>query len=253
MGSSDFDGRIVIVTGAEGGIGSAIARAFLAAGAQVYLTGVRAEAGAALAGELGPRAAYLELDVTQPAAWQRVVEHIVQRHGHVDVLVNNAGYLKPGLTLETTSLEEWRRHFAVNTESVLIGCQAVLPHLARQGSIVNVASAVGVRLHADAPAYGVSKAANIALTRVAAQYCGRLGRGIRVNAVLPGPVDTAMMRSNVATEEQFRALEAALVAKYPMERIGQPADIARAVLFLASPQSAYVNGAALTVDGGQTA
>ncbi len=250
---SEFAGRIVLVTGAEGGIGSETARAFIAAGADVCVTGLGRETGAALAAALGARAQYETLDVTKPADWQRVVAQLVARHGKVDVLVNNAGYLKPGLTLETTSLDEWHRHFAVNTDSVLLGCQAVLPHLARDGAIVNVASAVGVRLHAEAPAYGVSKAATIALTRVAAQYCGRLGRGIRVNAVLPGPVDTAMMRSNVSSDEQFKALEAALVAKYPMERIGLPTDIARAVLFLASAQSSYINGAALTVDGGQTA
>lgn len=250
-----FKDKVVIVSGADGGIGSAIAAQFVSAGAQVYLSGVHGESGRALAAQMGDRAAYLDLDVSSEAQWQAVIATVIGTHGRLDVLVNNAGYLKPGLTIETTSLADWRQHYAVNADGPFLGCKhAILAMKDRGGgAIVNIASAVAVRFHADSPAYGASKAAAIALTRIAAIHCGQNKYGIRVNAVLPGPVDTPMMRSNVASDAEFVRLETLLTQKYPMERIGTPTDIANAVLFLASDQAAYVNGAMFSVDGGQSA
>jgi 3(or 17)beta-hydroxysteroid dehydrogenase len=252
---AEFAGRTVIVTGAEGGIGAEISAQFAAAGARVHATGIRSERGRELAARLGAAVTWHELDVTDEAAWIRVVAEVVARHGRLDVLVNNAGFLEAGLTVEDTSLADWRRHFAVNTDGAFLGCKHAILSMKQTGggAIVNVCSAVAVRLHPQSPAYGVSKAALLAWTRVAALHCGQRKYGIRVNAVLPGPIDTEMMRSNVASEAEFEALRSMLIAKYPMERIGAPADVANAVLYLASEKSAYVNGVAFAVDGGQSA
>ena len=250
-----FTDKVVMVTGADGGIGSQIASQFAAAGARVYLSGVHAESGRELAARLGSKATSLELDVRSEAQWKTAIASVLATHGRLDILVNNAGYLKPGLSIENTSIADWRQHYAVNADGPFLGCKhAILAMKDRGGgAIVNIGSAVAMRLHADSPAYGASKAAAIALTRIAAIHCGQNKYSIRVNAVLPGPIDTAMMRSNAATAAEFEKLEAMLIRKYPMERIGLPADIANAVLFLASDQASYVNGACFAVDGGQSA
>ncbi len=252
---AEFENRVVAVTGAEGGIGSEIAAQFAAAGAHVIVTGIRADQGHALALRLGPQSQFIKLDVSQDADWRRMMAAVLATHGQIDVLVNNAGYLKAGLDLENTSLDEWRAHFAVNADGMFLGCQHAIKAMKDKGggAIVNVSSAIAARLHADSPAYGVSKSAVLALTRVAALHCGHRRYGIRVNAVLPGPIDTHMMRSNVASAADFAELSSMLIQKYGLARIGSPKDIAAAVLYLASPKSEYVNGAMLAVDGGQSA
>jgi 3(or 17)beta-hydroxysteroid dehydrogenase len=254
-GMLEFEGRSVLVTGADGGIGSAIAAHFVAAGARVFLTGVRGDEGRDVAARLGSQASYLELDVTDESQWADAIAQVLALHGRLDVLVNNAGYLQAGLTIENTSLAEWRQHYAVNADGCFLGCKHAILAMKSSGggAIVNVASAVAVRLHAESPAYGASKAAALALTKIAAMHCGHRKYRIRVNAVLPGPVDTAMMRKNVSSQTEFERLEAMLIQKYPMDRIGTPTDIANVVLFLASDKADYVNGAAFAADGGQSA
>ncbi len=250
----EFGGKTVLVTGADGGIGSEIAAQFVATGAMVFLTGIRPDNGREVAARLGANAAFLELDVTRDEQWTNSIAAVLAAQGRLDVLINNAGYLKPGLTIENTSLADWRQHYAVNADGPFLGCKHAILTMKTTGggAIVNVASAVAMRLHAESPAYGASKAAALALTKIAALHCGQHKYGIRVNAVLPGPVDTAMMRSNVSSQTEFERLEAMLIQKYPMDRIGTPTDIANAVLFLASDKAAYVNGAAFSVDGGQS-
>jgi 3(or 17)beta-hydroxysteroid dehydrogenase len=251
---NDFQDRTVLVTGGDGGVGAAVGAQFVARGATVVLAGIRPGPGASIAAALGPASCYVELDVRREADWERVIGDVVARHGRLDVLVNNAGYLKAGLSIEDTSLDEWRAHFAVNSDGAFLGCKHAI--LAMQGSgggaIVNVSSAVAVRMHWQSPAYGVSKAALLATTRVAALHCNHHRYGIRVNAVLPGPVDTDMMRSNVAGAAEFEQMARFLREKYAMARIGVPDDVAGIIVFLASDQAAYVTGAAFTVDGGQS-
>ncbi len=250
----DFAGRRVLVTGGDGGVGAAIGAQFAARGARVILAGIRPEQGAAAAARLGDAAEYVALDVGDEADWQRVVAAAQARHGGLDVVVNNAGYLRPGLTFEDTTLEEWRRHFAVNADGAFLGCKhGILAMKGRGGAIVNVSSAVALRLHPQAPAYGASKATILAITRMAAQHCNHARYGIRVNCVLPGPIDTEMMRSNVQSAAEFARVSQFLVDKYGLPRIGVPDDVASLVLFLASDAAAYVNGGAFTVDGGQSA
>ena len=220
----------------------------------MILAGIRPDLGAAAAAGLGTAACYVELDVRREAHWERAIGDVVARHGRLDVLVNNAGYLRPGLSIEDTTLEEWQAHFAVNSDGALLGCKHAILAMKRSGggAIVNVSSAVAVRMHWQSPAYGVSKSAILATTRVAALHCNHHRYGIRVNAVLPGPIDTEMMRSNVASVAEFEQMAALLRGKYGMARIGVPDDVANIVTFLASRQAAYVTGAAFTVDGGQS-
>jgi 3(or 17)beta-hydroxysteroid dehydrogenase len=218
------------------------------------LTGIRGEDGHALVAELGDRARYLDLEVSEESHWSRVMGEVLGRHGRLDVLVNNAGWLKPGLTLENTSLVDWRRHFAVHADGTFLGCKHAILSMKDTGggSIINVASAVALRVHSQSPAYVVSKAAVLAWTRTAALHCGERKYRIRINAVLPGPIDTGMMRSNVSNAAEFDALAAMLTKKYPMDRLGTAEDVANVVLFLALQRSGFVNGAAYTVAGGQS-
>lgn len=225
------------------------------AGARVVLAGIRPARGAEVVARLGPASEYAVLDVADEAQWQGLVAALLARHGRLDVVVNNAGYLRPGLSIEDTSLDEWRRHFAVNTDGAFLGCKhGILAMKGRGGGvIVNVSSAVAVRMHPQSPAYGVSKAAILATTKVAALHCAQARLGIRVNCVLPGPVDTEMMRSNFADDAEYQRVSRMLVDKYGLPRIGVPSDVAQMVAFLASDAAAYVNGAAFAVDGGQSA
>jgi NAD(P)-dependent dehydrogenase (short-subunit alcohol dehydrogenase family) len=251
----DFRGRTVLVTGGDGGVGAAVGAQFAARGATVILAGIRPDLGSEAAAGLGTAACYVELDVRREAHWERAIGDVVARHGRLDVLVNNAGYLKPGLSIEDTTLEEWQAHFAANSDGAFLGCKHAILAMKRSrgGAIVNVSSAVAVRMHWQSPAYGVSKSAILATTCVAALHCNHHRYGIRVNAVLPGPIDTEMMRSNVAGAAEFEQMASFLREKYGMARIGVPEDIASMVTFLASDQAAYVTGAAFTVDGGQSA
>jgi NAD(P)-dependent dehydrogenase (short-subunit alcohol dehydrogenase family) len=252
---NDFQGKTVLVTGGDGGVGAAVGAQFAARGATVILAGIRPGPGARAAATIGAAAGYVELDVRREAHWARAIGDVVARHGRLDVLVNNAGYLKPGLSIEDTTFEEWRAHFAVNSDGAFLGCQHAIRAMkhAGGGAIVNVSSAVAVRLHWQSPAYGVSKAAILATTRVAALHCNHHRYAIRVNAVLPGPIDTEMMRGNVGSVAEFERLAQFLRDKYGLARLGVPDDVASIVTFLASEQAAYVTGAAFTVDGGQSA
>ena len=251
---ADFDGRTVLVTGGDGGVGAEIGSQFVARGAHVVLAGIRPERGREVVARIGPASEYAVLDVADEVQWQHLLAALLERRGRLDVLVNNAGNLRPGLSIEDTSLEEWRRHFAVNADGAFLGCKhGILAMKGRGGAIVNVSSAVAVRMHPQSPAYGVSKATVLATTKVAALHCAQARLGIRVNCVLPGPVDTEMMRSNFADEAEFQKVSRMLVDKYGLPRIGVPSDVAQMVAFLASDAAAYVNGAAFAVDGGQSA
>jgi len=211
----------------------------------VILAGIRPVQGAAAVARIGPMAQYVALDVSVETQREQAIGDALARHGGLDVPVNNAGYLKPGLSIEDTSLGEWHRHFAVNSDGAFLGCKhAILAMKERGGgAVVNVSSAVALRMHPQLPAYGVSKAA---------MHCNRKRYGIRVNAALPGPIDTEMMRSNVDSVAAFEKMAQFLKAKCGMARIGVPDDVANLVTYLASDQAAYVTGAAFAVDGGQS-
>jgi 3alpha(or 20beta)-hydroxysteroid dehydrogenase len=241
-------GRVAIVTGGARGIGAAIVRLFIAEGARVVIADVLTDEGISLAKELGPAAAFVPLDVTDPQDWQRALAQTHDQLGTPRVLVANAG-INCAKTIGDLTREDFRRVYDVNVIGVFLGIQALAPIMeqAGGGSIVvmsSAASSVGIDRHA---VYGTSKAANAALAKCAAVELGR--RGIRVNSVHPGGVDTEMSRS-----PEFDGIDKdAWYGALPIARIGQPADVAQAALFLASDAGAYTTGSQLVVDGGQLA
>ena len=234
--------RTILITGGNGGLGLAIARAFLddPAGHRVFL-GVRArrEAAEALAAAHGGRAACVELDVTSADAWAAALE----RTGPLGVLVNNAGSHQDAL-LATMSAEAWRSVMASNLDGTFLGCQAVVRGMmaARWGRIVYVASLSALLAPAGQTNYAAAKAGVVALTRSLAKEVARAG--ITVNAVCPGYIDTEALSG---MDAETRKARAALV---PMRRFGRPDEVAAAVRFLAGEGASYITGTTLRIDGG---
>lgn len=239
--SRRLDDRVVIVTGGARGIGAAYVRALHAEGARVVVADLLEAEGTALAAELGERARFEVLDVTDAEAWERVVAATVQAWGGVDVLVNNAGIANAG-PLEHYTRAKWDTVIAVNLTGTFLGCQAVAPTMraAGRGAIVNVSSVEGLRGSEGLHGYVAAKFGVRGLTKSIAVELGRAG--IRANSVHPGWIDTAM----TARIDPSRL-------PIPLGRGGVPADLTGAVVFLASDDSAYMTGAELVVDGGMTA
>jgi len=230
------EGKVVVVTGAARGQGRAIAEALATEGATVWATDID-DAPPAPAGITPHRA-----DITSEADWQQLAHLIAQRDGHVDGLVNNAGIAARG-RLPNVDADEWHRALDVNAFGPLLGMQAMFPLMTPGGSIVNVVSIAGMSGHAAA-AYTASKWALRGLTRTAALEFGE--QGIRVNAIMPGLIDTPLL------DGASPAFRNAAVAETPLGRIGTTADIAPLVVYLMSDESSYVNGAEIAVDGGLT-
>ncbi|MFB7866183.1 SDR family NAD(P)-dependent oxidoreductase [Streptomyces sp. NPDC056069] len=242
-----LDGRVVVITGAARGQGEQEARLFAAEGARVVLADVLDGPGEALAKELGEeRALYVHLDVTSEADWTAAVAAAKERFGRIDGLVNNAGILRFN-ELVTTPLDEFQAIVQVNQVGCFLGIKSVAPEIeaAGGGTIVNTASYTGVTGMAGVGAYAASKHAVLGLTRVAAVELA--GKGIRVNAVCPGAIDTPMSNPEgvdpAATAELYRNL-------VPLGRIGRPEEVAALALFLTAEDSSYVTGQPFVIDGG---
>lgn len=241
-------GRCAIVTGAARGQGAAEASRLVAAGAQVLLTDIRDELGAAVAAELGQRACYRHLDVTKEQDWADGIAAANEVFGPVRMLINNAGVLeRRGLAEVTRAGFEYT--MAVNVTGCLLGMQAVREPMASAGggAIVNTASVGALTGQKGAVAYVTSKWALRGLTKAAANEFARYG--IRVNSVNPGAIRTDMIAGPDFDEDAFVAANR---HKLPIRRIGTVDDVAGAVLWLLSDDSAYVTGAEITIDGGWT-
>jgi 3-oxoacyl-[acyl-carrier protein] reductase len=244
MGEQALSGRVAMVTGAAQGIGRAIAAALGRAGATVALCDVAPAAEEALA-EVPAGAAYLRCDVTDAAQVEATVKEIVDRLGGLHILVNNAGIAVDGLLLRTKD-EDWERVLRVNLTGAFNCARAASRHLLRakhQGRIVNISSVVGEQGSAGQVAYAASKAGIIGVTKTLARELAP--RGVTVNAVAPGFIETAMTQEHVQGERREK-----LVASIPLGRIGTPEDVAQAVLFLCSDAASYVTGQVLRVNGG---
>ena len=236
-------GKVTIVTGAAGGQGRAEAAAFAAAGAIVVATDIRPDLQDLFA-DAGPKITCLRHDVTSEADWQRIVDACLDRWGRIDVLVNNAGVYKPAPMLDTDGAL-YDLHLNVNARSVFLGMRAVAKPMseARSGAIINIASGAGAKGTNGLFAYSASKWAVRGMTRSAARELAPFR--VRVNAVLPGLIDTPMVSTRAGKE--------AFIDQVPLGRIGEPEEVARLVLFLASESDSYITGAEITVDGGYMA
>jgi 3alpha(or 20beta)-hydroxysteroid dehydrogenase len=238
-------GKTTLVTGGARGQGEAEARCFVAEGARVYIGDILKQEGEKLAAELGEAASFVELDISSEEDWERVLDQILRREGRIDVLVNNAAMTLIRSAAETTPAE-FRRVCEVNQFGIHLGMRAVYGPMARQGSgsIINVSSLAGRYGQEGQFAYSASKAAVLVMTQVAAKEWGPIG--IRVNSIMPGAIDTPMLRGPHTADMDIDHLLSGL----PLGRAGRPSEIAAAALFLASDESSYVTGTHLEVDGG---
>ena len=237
-------GEIALVTGASRGIGAAIADTLAAAGAQVIGTATSAAGAEAIGQRLAAhRGKGRVLDVTDGAAVEALIESIIKEHGALSILVNNAGITRDQLLMRMKDAD-WQAVLDTNLSSVYRTSKTVLRGMmkARKGRIISIASVVGVTGNPGQTNYAAAKAGIIAFSKSLAREIG--SRGITVNVVAPGFIDTDMTRA--LGEEQRKMLEATIA----LGRLGKPEDIAQAVLFLASPAAAYITGETLHVNGG---
>jgi 3alpha(or 20beta)-hydroxysteroid dehydrogenase len=236
-----LDGKVAMITGGARGQGAAEGRLFASEGATVYLTDVLADEGAKTASDIG--GTFLEHDVVDPAQWAAVVARVLDEHGRLDVLINNAGILR-WHTMTETSLETWEQIIGVNQTGVFLGMQAAARPMKEQrsGSIINISSIGGMRGSSPCFAYGATKWAVRGMTKGAAQELGPYG--VRVNSIHPGIIDTPMLADQSLAK---------MVERVPLGRSAGPEEVANLALWLASDESAYATGAEFVLDGGQTA
>lgn len=242
----DLTGRAAVVTGGNGGIGLGMARGLAAAGARVLAVGRDAAKNAAAVGELGGEAAAFQADLTQPDSCRAAVEDAVARWGRLDILVNNAGtnVRKP---VHEISLEEWRAVLDINLTAAFLCTQAAFEPMrqAGGGKVINIGSMMSIFAAPFVPAYAASKGGIVQLTKATAAAWAE--HNIQANAVLPGWIDTALTRRG---RREVEGLHERVLARTPAGRWGEPDDLAGIAVFLASPASDFVTGAAIPVDGG---
>ena len=251
----DFSGKVALVTGGANGIGAATVRGFVARGARVAIVDRDAEAGAALAAEFGQAAIFRQADVTRGADVAAYVQATLDAFGAIDCFHNNAGI--EGKVAPTAEYDEavYDAVMGVNVKGVFLGLRHVLPVMLRQGrgAVVNTASIAGLVGTPGMPAYVASKHAVIGLTKVAAGEVGP--KGIRVNAVCPGPIATRMVQdiAKQVSPNNPESIEETYAAAIPLRRYGSAEEVANLVLFLCSDLASNITGAQYVVDGGRTA
>jgi NAD(P)-dependent dehydrogenase (short-subunit alcohol dehydrogenase family) len=245
-------GKRALITGAASGIGRATALLFAREGAAVVVVDVDEVGGQAVAQAIrdeGGRAMFVRCDVTQAEDCQRAVQRAVDEFGGLDILFNNAGIIRRATVIGTTE-EEWDRVMAVNVKSIFLLSKCAIPVMAQAGggAIVNTSSGWGLVGGRNAVSYCASKGAVVNMTRAMALDHG--AQNIRVNCICPGDTDTPMLRNEARQLGESDEVFLADAADRPLQRIGRPEDIARAVLYLVSDDASFVTGTALVVDGG---
>lgn len=247
MHNNSLQGKVALITGAGslGGQGAAEARLFAEEGARVIVTDLPNSAGARVAAEIGDRAEFIPLDVTDALQWANLVSYVAEKYGRLDILMNNAGiWLAKGIL--NTSAEEFRKVVEINQTGVFLGMAAFAPLMKESGSgsIINTSSNAGLKGGGMPLAYAASKWAVLGMTRAAAWELAPFG--VRVNAICPGVIDTPMIEGGQEVLDM-------LVKLIPLGRVGTSEEVARMALFLASDSSGYVTGSEFVIDGAITA
>jgi NAD(P)-dependent dehydrogenase (short-subunit alcohol dehydrogenase family) len=251
-GSGRLTDRVALITGGDSGIGKAVAIAFAREGADVvisYLGGVEDEDAADTVRwveEAGRRAIAIPGDIQDPEVCANLVERTVKELSSIDILVNNAAWQDCGDRIEEMTTEEWRRIFATNIEAMFHLSKAAIPRMREGGTIVNTASIQAYSPSPELLPYSATKGAIITFTKGLAQDPGVLERGLRVNAVAPGPIWTPLIPSTMPAEKAAKFGE-----NTPLGRAGQPAELAPIYVFLASQESSYITGEVVGVTGGR--
>ncbi len=244
-------GKVAIVTGGASGMGRADARLLATEGARVVVADINESDGQAVAKGIGKDAMFMRLDVADEDNWKTVIAATVEKFGQLDILVNNAGIIALGSIVDTT-LESWRLVNSVNSDGVFLGCKHAIPAMAESGggSIINMSSVAAIHGQSFVAAYTASKGAVRALTKSIAMYCKEQKNGIRCNSIHPDGVKTPMvvkvaMGKETATQEDIDE-----IGKFG--NMCEPEDIANLVLYLASDESGFVNGAEMLIDNAST-
>jgi 3(or 17)beta-hydroxysteroid dehydrogenase len=243
------ENKVVLITGAASGVGKADALLLAAEGARVVVADVNCQAGQAVADEIGAHALFIELDVADETHWQQAIAQTLAHFGRLDVLVNNAAICPLG-TIEEASLEQWRNVMRVNADGYFLGCKYAVEAMKRNatgGSIIMMSSVAALAGLAPMCAYSGSKGAVTALTRSVALHCKQQGYRIRCNSVHPDGIWTPMTQAMLPDLDPV----ALGVGDNPMARMCMPEDVANLVLFLASDESHFINGAELRIDNAQ--
>ena len=247
-------GKVALVTGGASGLGRAAAGMLAREGAKVAVSDINAAGAAAVAEEIGQSAIAIPLDVVKEAEWQAAIERTVAEFGGLNILLNSAGV---GITkdVEATTLEEWRWVHEIDLDGVFLGCKHAIAAIAKSGggSIVNISSISGIIAGHNLAAYNSAKAGVRLLSKSVALHCARKGYNIRCNSVHPTFIDTPMLDSLADRIGGREVALAKLSRQVPLGRVGEPDDIAYAVLYLASDESKFMTGAELVIDGGISA
>ena len=248
-----MSGKVALVTGGAEGIGATVGRMFVEEGGSVMLSDVQIDKAQALADELGDRADAFQLDVRDLEQWHDAVAATKERFGKLTTLCNIAGISEPGNVVDV-DLDSWQRTIDINLVGPFYGCRAALPVMeatGEPGSIVNIGSMIAIRAAAFVAAYSASKAGLLGLTRSIALDCAERGVPIRANMVHPGAIRTPMYdRYKFSGMDTPENIETSFAATHPMNRIGEPEEVAKAVIFLASDDASFTTGCDFTVDGG---
>jgi NAD(P)-dependent dehydrogenase (short-subunit alcohol dehydrogenase family) len=241
--------KVAVITGGNSGIGKAVAQLFAREGAQIVITGRRADVVDKAVAEIGHKAVGVVGDVADPAHHRTLADSLKKRFGGIDIYVANAGTINLAES-RTVTKEEYDMHFAVNTRGVFFGVQAMEPVINDGGNIIVTSSLAATKVLPEHAVYAGSKAAIAAFAKNwAIEF---KARKIRVNVLSPGPVETAILGKLGISEVERPEFEQRMASLIPVGRLGQPQEIAKAALFLASEAGSFVNGIELHVDGGMT-